>query len=247
MTIIQSSINVLKHGAIGAASGFISHYSTHLVIPICAVSTSQLSNYLCLRATTFFKQDNLVLLFNPIISAKLLIQNTLKPYIPAFSIFNTRNCDTLFHLIENIAQTDLLSPTVLKYLSFSKVCCTPSSYDTSDAILASALAEELLIRVGIQKIALLTLAKLFPNRIGKILSHQVPRILISSFIFAFVHGRSHGNLSQFLSGIIYGYIFERYGLLTATITHCTHNLLTNNMLKNHCENTISSYALSSTN
>lgn len=248
MSIIHSSLNALKHGAIGAVASYISHYSTGIVNPICVQSTSQLSNYLCLRATTFFEPNNLVLLFNPIISARCLIKDAVEPFIPDFSIFETRNCDTLLHLIQNnLLSSTNLEKTITAYLPMSKVCCTSPGYSTGPEIIAGAFAEELLVRVGIQKIALLTLAKLFPDRIGKLLSHQASRILISSFIFAMVHGRSHGNLSQFLSGIVYGYIFEKYGFLTAIITHCGHNILQDNLLKNHCETTISSYATSSRN
>lgn len=241
MSTINSSLNILKHGAIGAVASYMSHYSTGIVSPICVQSTSQLSNYICLRATAFFAPNNLVLLFNPIISAKIWIKDTVEPFIPAFSIFETKNCDILYELI---ATTRDFHKTLKAYLPMCKTCCTSPAYSTGPEIIADAFAEELLMRVGIQKIALLTLAKLFPDRIGKVLSHQASRILISSFIFAMVHGRSHGNLSQFLSGIIYGYIFEKYGFLTATITHCGHNILQNNQLKNHCEATISSYAAS---
>jgi hypothetical protein len=242
MSIIHSSLNVFKHGVIGAVASYISYSSTGIVNPICAISTSQLSDYICLRATAFFELDNLILLFNPIISTRSLIKDAVEPLIPAFSIFETKNCAILSHLIKTSTNLDKI---LNAYLPMSKICCTSSSYHTGPEIIAGAFAEELVIRVGIQKIALLSLAKLFPDRIGKLLSHQISRIMISSFIFAMVHVRSSGTLPQFLSGIVYGYIFEKYGFLTATITHCGHNILQDNLLKNHCEDTIDLYMLAS--
>jgi len=95
----------------------------------------------------------------------------------------------------------------------------------SSELVAEAFAEELLCRFCIQKVALLTLAHFFPERIGKFLSHPTSRIMIASAMFAVAHW-DENELPHFIVGAIYGMVFEKYGLSACTISHITHNLLT---------------------
>lgn len=219
-----------KQGAIAAAAGYLYFFSSSKLelASICKSSTSELSNYLCLRSTTFFDQQNLVaFFFKPLSAPTLWIEGIVKPYIPDFH-FTTKNCHVIYELLEimdrHLGLNQLLDyPLIKAHINrrIEKICRADSD------IISSVFSEELIFRFGIQKVALLSLAKFFPDRIGKFFTHPATRILITSFIFAFSHLREELDgfvIPQFIGGLIYGVIFEKYGLLASTVSHYTSTL-----------------------
>jgi len=158
--------------------------------PVCLSIPQQYSNYLCLRAHALIDVNKYRNVLIPIVQLKDRILSVVQPLLP----FNP--------LIKNAV--------------------------------GNSIAEELLFRVLIQQVFFLALDKLASisnskknkvqsrlERSVQVLSHPATRILISSSIFAFAHF-GLGDLfyiSQFLSGIIYGIVFEKYGFFAATTSH----------------------------
>ncbi len=224
---------LIKQVAIGAAAGCIHFFSAiHIIIPTCESSTSELSQYICLRSAKFFEIKNLKLFINPIFDLKDSIAKIVKPIIPDVVRLYAENCELPDDILRLNIPFSKLNNIINKQNSFNIACC--NQYKQSSNLIASAFAEELIFRFGIQKIALLSLAKFLPERIGKFLSHPVSRIIIASSIFAFAH-KNDFLLQQFLGGLIDGFLFEKYGLLASTISHASNNLAAALGRRNDCE------------
>lgn len=209
---------IIKRGAIGIAAGlYHSLVSTNFVTdPICKSSTSALSNYLCLRPASFFDPNNLSRFFNPFKSFQNLTARVVEKIIPNLFSINSKYCNLISSIIGNPGNLHA------EYMATIGSCC----FMTPSQTIAASFAEELVFRVGIQKIALVSLAKFFPERIGKLLAQPISRIVFASLFFAFSHQRLKEGfvLSQFMGGLMYGFLYEKHGLFACTTAHSVANL-----------------------
>lgn len=230
----------IKQSAIGGIAGCLNHLSTRNLVPICSSSTSKFSNYLCLKSESFFAPQNLSRFVGPIREITGWMGRIIQPIIPSISL-NATNCSMLGEQLLNKV-TDIADHIEHFLISdvIKKNCCNVNF----NQIIAAVFAEELIYRVGIQQIALLTLARLCPVRLGKFIAHPISRIIIASSIFAFSHLPKVGNdsvLSHFIMGLICGSLYEKYGFLAATTSHIAHNLLARHETNSYCNSRIPSF------
>ncbi len=243
MAIIQNSYNILKHSAIGIVAGHIIFELNSNVVSVCYSSTSELGNYLCLKSAKFFDPSNLALIFNPIHNLYRSISIATN-FFPDFLQLKASSCSffslllensyNLNNLIKSEESSQIYSVGAQRYLEIYNECCLVNSSER----IALIFAEELIFRLVIQKIVLLSIAKLLPNRIKSVLSHSTYRIFVTSLIFAFCHTHRQMVLPQFLVGLIDGVLFEKYGLLTAIIAHSAHNIWAYQYNRNRCDRVI---------
>lgn len=237
----------LKNSAIGAVIGFAEYFLIgKLVKPLCDSKSGSLSDYLCLRAAKFFDLDYLSFIGAPFAFGRSLIVEFVEPFIPNLFIL-PKSCPEFKKAILEAFESDVVKAKYpLKELSEYKElahqdfihCC----FLGEKSILSLALAEELIFRVGIQKTALLWLAKFCPDRIQKTLKSAPTRIFITSVIFASIHALSpeHSILSQFLGSLTYGILYEKFGLVSTITAHSLWNTLAvvNSDIKSVCERRI---------
>lgn len=182
----------IKQGIIATAAGGISAVSAASLLSACQSGTSKLSDYLCVQSKHFFNPQN-ISLYLPFVTFTDEIFSFVQPYLPALSMF----------------KVDLGSALCV---------CTAHI----EVLTVFACIEELVYRVGLQKISLLSASKLVPSPLGKIVSHPISRILIASSIFALIHENTL-TLSPFIGGLIYGTLFEKYGFIAASTAHIACN------------------------
>ena len=244
--------SLLLDGMIGLALGIAQYYSSDRAIyPICDAHTGHLSNLLCLRSAKFFEPQALDRFFNPIYNLKMQISDVISPIIPNVSALSPRNFPALIadgKIILKLRETatretnKTLSIAAEKYDSIISNC---SLNHWNSWIVPDAFAEEVIFRLGVQKIALISLSKILPNQLGNFLANRATRIVLTSFLFALAHRRedSGGVITQFIGGLVNGYLFEQHGILAATISHCATNLLhiQNNTI--FCEQSIAQFQI----
>lgn len=241
MAIAGAALNLLKTATIGAAAGYVQARGFKPLYEFCLANTSKLGEFVCLSSSKFHAP---IQRFTPFLSAisKVTVSTGifLRRLIPDNIVQFPNSCQHFFSIYRNIEKLTSIAPGK-DYLEIKEVCCKGLA---GSKIQADALAEELIFRLGIQKIALLGLSKLLPDRIGKVLSHSASRILITSLIFAFCHMKNRPHvLIQFISGVIDGFIFEKYGIVASTISHVVHNHTLYGIGTNHCDQAISKLVL----
>ena len=228
MTLINYSINTLKHGTIGVLGGSLNHFLKKPVAQFCSTNDS----IFCLKPDRFFDPENLNTLSSAILTVTKTIQKLVLPPMPSLPL-SANNCHRLLKLDSN-------EPTTRDLVG---VCCSSRIQRrfNTQTFLSGAITEEFTDRYLLQKIALPFLAKLLPKRIGKPLLAPSARILITSLFFATTHYKKHKTdvTTQFMAGIIYGFLFEKFGFFAATAAHFTNNLFTGLEYKNYCQKEIS--------
>lgn len=251
MNLIFITEVLLLESMIGLAAGFANYYSSNRAIyPICDSNTGHLSDLLCLRVATFFEPKALDRFFHPIGNLKSQISGAISPFIPNISDLSPSNFPALIAGGEKICKlraaatqetSQALSIASEKYNEIISDC---SLNHWNKTLFSNVFAEEVIFRVGIQKIALISLSKILPKPLGNFLAHRATRIVITSFLFAFWHRRedSGGVITQFIGGgLVNGFLFEQYGLLAATISHCASNLFHIQNQKIWCERLIAQF------
>ena len=182
----------IKQEIIATAAGGVSAVSALSLLSACQSSTRELGDYLCLQSKHFFNPKN-ISFYLPFVTLSDEIFSFVQPYLPALSMLKVD-----------------LGPAIC--------VCTAHI----EAITVFGCIEELVYRVGLQKILLLSSAKLVPSPLGKIVSHPISRIFIASSIFALIHENTL-TLSPFVGGLIYGTLFEKYGFIAASTAHIASN------------------------
>lgn len=222
------------------------------VYPFCDSSSGGLSDYLCLRVGKLFNLHHVSIFNAPLSKLRSLIANTVAPIIPDLGI-HPKNCQEFSDLSHKVLTSatarsrhslkELLEIKSALNLDLLNCCLTEGGIRTSAYIISNALAEELIFRVGIQKIALLSLAKLFPDRIRNILQNAPTRIFITSLIFAAIHVEIDPQtnlLPHFLVSLLFGTLYETHGLVAAATAHSVSNILPLLEIKDACEKGLSS-------
>jgi len=248
---MQGIINYLPikaTAAIGGAS-IITYQLAYWITPRCSTSTSRLSDYLCIRAAKFFDPAKIAQFFNPIETLRVLVTETINPYLPnifplrtsdmcpsllkSFGVFKTYKDKLISQFGNNPSLLNRITTEEDRYYDTFNLCCTKEKrfFDLAN----EAFSEELIYRVGIQKIALTALSQLLPKRIGAIVANPISRVFVTSFIFALAHQKHPFVVSQLISGLFFGFIFEKYGLFASTLTHTIQNTLTYQLLAEQCE------------
>lgn len=208
--MLNYSVNTIKNGAIGAVAG-LSYFSAKLLLleRFCTSFPIRIQDYVCLRSTTYFD---------------------IKKYTPLLTPY--------IKLLDSIAYSLQLKLPFDPYNNHS---------------IAYGFAEELLDRVLVQKVAFLGLDYLLskiptpqPKKLPRglrerqiqqenppgaiqnlrsVISHPATRIFLTSSLFAFTHITKGDRflLPHFLSGLVYGVIFEKYGFFAAMTAHAIHN------------------------
>jgi hypothetical protein len=168
---------------------------------------------------------------------------------PAFPIHASK-CPEFLSLYEEIKKGK--SPhraealRIITQTNAIRSCCMTTTREE----LASAFAEELIFRVGVQTLvpfALNKAASLLPakktakmrhkaqpkpgylDKIRTVLTHPATRILVTSAIFALAHERPHNPqenivITQFTSSILYGAVYQGGGFFASTLAHSVQNL-----------------------
>jgi len=241
----------IKHTGIGAVLGYsVNFLNRQLIWPLCNTNTGELRDRLCLRAVSFFNSQTIAALNRPFVALKSSIVTAVEPFIPNIDVL-PKNCLEFLTVSMEVltseavksrySQQELTSFDQILKEFFLECCWSGNNFRTGSNLIAHSLAEELVVRVGIQKIALLSLAKFFPERIRKIVSLPTSRVLITSFIFAFLHLREDADgilLPQFLGSLVYGFIYEKYGFAAAATAHSVSNILTAKGAQSGCENRV---------
>lgn len=212
--MINYSLNTLKHGAIGAAVG-IAHFSAKLLLLERFCTSIPFQDYVCLRSTTYFdlKKYTHLLAFptklNDAIAYSLQIRLPFDPY---------NN-----HSIAYGFSEELMYRLFVQKIAFQGLDYLLSKFPTPQPRkLPSGLAGRA------QK-------ENPPGAIQKIRSlftHKATRILISTSIFTFAHLTKGDRflIPTFLSGLVYGVVFEKYGFFAAMTAHAIHNDFTHTYL-----------------
>lgn len=226
MTIINYSLNTLKHVAIGVLAGSIDYSLGEKIYQFCAKTDSSF----CLKPDRFFDSENLYRFTSAVHKATTAIQELVLPLMPSYSL-SASNCHSLLKVNSKITK-DLI-----------EICCSKRvrSLFNVQTFLSGAITEEFTDRYLLQTIALPFIAKLLPERIGKPLLSPAARILITSIFFAITHfdKRQTDVTTHFVSGILLGFLFEKYGFVAATAAHFVSNLYSPLSHKQDCENQIS--------
>lgn len=248
---MQGIINYLPIKAAAAIGGAscLTYQLAYWITPQCSTSTSRLSDYLCIRAAKFIDPAKIAQFFNPIESLRVLVTETINPYLP--NVFPLRTSDMCPSLLKSYGvfkeYKDVMlaqfgnNPSLLNKITTEEdrfsdtydLCCVHEKhfFDLAN----EAFSEELIYRVGIQKIGLTFLSHLLPKRIGTFVAHPISRVFVTSFIFALAHQKHPFVVSQLISGLFFGFIFEKYGLFASTLSHAIHNTLTYQLLAEQCK------------
>jgi len=215
--MLNYSVNTIKNGAIGAAAG-LAFFSAKLLLleRFCTSFPIRIQDYVCLRSTTYFdikKYTHLLALptkWNDAIAFSLQIRLPFDPY-NNHSIAYGFSEELIYRLF-----TQKIAFQGLDYL-LSKIP-TPQPKKLSRDLEARRIQQEN-PPGAVQKIR-------------NLFSHKVTRILISTSIFTFAHLTKGDRflIPHFLSGLVYGIVFERYGFFAATAAHAIHNDFTHTYL-----------------
>jgi hypothetical protein len=218
-------ISTLKHVAIGVLAGSVDHLLSRSIGEVCSISDS----ILCLKPGRFFDPENLrtfSLAFHNVTTA---IQLHVQSYMPSIPI-TANNCHELLKWDHKLSK-DLVD-----------ICCSTRIRDVFNVqtFLSGAITEEFTDRYLLQTIALPFIAKLIPERIGKPLLSPSARVLITAIFFAVTHYRIDQTdvTSQFVGGIVYGILFEKFGFVAATAAHFTSNIFFPLSHKKFCQTQI---------
>ena len=194
---------LIKQTAIGGIAALVNNVIKYSMLRSACHSLPQhYSNYLCLLAHALIDVNKYRNVIIPIVQLKDRILSVVQPLIP----FNP----LIKNAVGNAISEELLFRVLFQQVFFVALAKLPSI-----ANLFSKRGKKLQNRVQQDN---------FPSPVERsvqILSHPMIRILISSSIFAFCHfglGDSF-YISQFLSGITYGIVFEKYGFIAATTSH----------------------------
>lgn len=194
---------LIKQTAIGGISALVNNVIKFAMLrPACLSLPQQYSNYLCLRAHALIDVNKYQNVLIPIVQLKDRILSIVQPLIP----FNP----LIKNAVGNAIAEELLFRVLFQQVFFVALAKLPSI-----ANLFSKRGKKLQNRVQQNKLPSPV------ERSVQILSHPMTRILVSSSIFAFCHfglGDSF-YISQFLSGVIYGIVYEKYGFFAATTSH----------------------------
>lgn len=223
-------MNIIKHSAIGVLAGSFDYFLGEKIYQFCSKSSSSF----CLKPDKFFDPENLNTFSSAVHTATTAIQNLVLPLMPSYSI-SASNCHMLLKWNSQKQSTkDLI-----------EACCSSRIRNLLNVqtFLSGAITEEFTDRYLLQTIALPFIAKLLPERIGKPLISPAARILITSIFFAITHFHKEQTdvTTHFVSGILFGFLFEKYGFVAATAAHFVGNLYSPLSHKRICENQISEH------
>lgn len=247
---MQGIVNYLPikaAAAIGGAS-FSTYKLAYWITPQCSTSTSQLSDYLCIRSAQFFDPAKLAQFLHPLETLRVLVSETIKPYLPksfpirtsdmcpillkSFGVFKTYKDNVIAQFGNNPSILSRVTTEENRYYDSYNLCCVNEM--NIFGLAAEAFSEELIYRLGIQKIGLTVLSKLLPKRMGAMVAHPISRVFVTSCIFALAHQKHPFVVSQLVSGLFFGFVFEKYGIFASTLSHAIENTLIYQLLAEQC-------------
>ena len=232
MSIISG--NTVKIGAIAVLTGYCGYLLYSPIRGACILNQGGLTDFLCLRASNFFRPGNIDDLLQ-INIPNLLMQAVFKFGLPINSLLNARSCKAFANVLVNKLDqvANVMAQEPISY--YARCCLVPTLKQT--ALLS--FGEELIYRKLIQNWALLKIAKLAPVRYRQFLSESTTRIFLTSMLFAINHyERGRPLLPEFITGVILGAVYEKYGVIAATVSHFVTNLHIDLFTRNSCDTTI---------
>lgn len=198
---------LIKQTAVGGVAALVNNVIRYLILrPACFSMPMQYSNYLCLRAHALLDVNKYKNILIPTVQLKDHILSVVQPLIPFSPLIK--------NAVGNSIAEELMFRVLIQQVFFLALAKLPS------------IANLFLRRGNVNPNNLQNRVHQnnSPSPLEKTvqaLSHPVFRILISSSIFTFAHFGLGDSFycGQFLSGVIYGVVFEKYGFFAATTSH----------------------------